>query len=88
MIQRTHSSGSMVSLEGASPTKKGEARATARISRSSRTQSAQELKEDLKYDPSAKLTRTTLMVRNIPNKYGQQDMLDMLDKCGCVAMGA
>jgi len=50
---RAHSSDSISSLEGSSPTKRGEARATARISRSSRTKPAKELQDELKFDPDA-----------------------------------
>jgi len=50
---RAHSSDSISSMEGSSPTKRGEARATARISRSSRTKPVTELQDELKFDPDA-----------------------------------
>lgn len=84
-IQRTQSTGSVASLEGSSPTKRGEGRATARISRSSRTKSATELQDDLKFDstvPVESLTRTTLMVRNLPNKYQAADVIELLKSVG------
>ena len=66
---RAHSSDSISSLEGSSPTKRGEARATARISRSSRTKPAKELQDELKFDPDASvgidLDRRALALRTL-----------------------
>ena len=83
LMVRAHSSDSISSMEGSSPTKRGEARATARISRSSRTKSATELQDELKFDPEAEtLTRTTLMIRNIPNKYQAAEVMSLLKSVG------
>lgn len=88
-FQRAHSNGSTASLEGSSPTKRGEGRATGRISRSSRTMSATQLQDDLNFDPEASVDslrgRTTLMVRNLPNKYVAQDMIKLLKSVGLEA---
>ena len=85
-FQRTHSSGSAVSVDGSSPTKRsGEGRATGRISRSSRTMSATQLLDDLNFDPEASvesLTRTTLMMKNLPNKYQAADVMKLINSVG------
>lgn len=88
-FQRTHSSGSTASLEGSSPTKRGEGRATGRISRSSRTMSATQLQDDLNFDPEASVEslrgKTTLMIRNLPNKYQAADVMKLLKSVGLEA---
>lgn len=88
-FQRTHSTGSTASMEGSSPTKRGEGRATGRISRSSRTMSATQLQDDLNFDPEASVDsltgRTTLMIRNLPNKYQASDVMKLLKSVGLEA---
>lgn len=85
-IRKSPSNASISSVEGSSPTKKGEARASARIARSTRAGGAYN-PSDYQFDRSKAMSgspdaRRTLMIRNIPNKYSQATMLDMLDKSG------
>lgn len=85
-MRRSPSSTSISSMEGSSPTKKGEARASARIARSTRAGGAYN-PSDYQFDRTKAISgspdaKKTLMIRNIPNKYGQDTMLDMLDKSG------
>ena len=85
-IRKSPSNTSMSSIEGSYPTKKGEARASARIARSTRAGGAYN-PSDYQFDRTKAISvapdaRKTLMIRNIPNKYSQATMLDMLDKSG------
>jgi len=85
-IRKSPSTTSISSVEGSSPTKKGEARASARIARSTRAGGAYN-PSDYQFDRTkatsgAPDAKKTLMIRNIPNKYSQSTMLDMLDKAG------
>jgi len=66
--------------------KPGETRASARIARSNRVGGSYN-PLDFEFKPEEALadsshTRTTIMIRNIPNKYTQATMLDMLDTAG------
>lgn len=70
---------------GTTPRKTGEARASARIARSNRAGGAYN-PSDFEFNRTEALSdpdaRKTIMIRNIPNKYGQEVMIDMLDKAG------
>jgi hypothetical protein len=91
LMTKAPSHTSMSSLDGLSPEKKkaGEARASARIARSNRAGGAYN-PSDFQFDKEEALShdtdaRKTIMIRNIPNKYGQDTMIAMLDKCGLSA---
>eukprot|EP00889_Picochlorum_renovo_P007491 jgi/Picre1/34521/NNA_001989.t1 len=77
---------SSIDIPTGTPTKKsGEARASARIARSNRAGGAYN-PSDFEFNRTEALSdpdaRKTIMIRNIPNKYGQEIMIDMLDKAG------